>query len=166
MCSVECTLCPNTADRKNLKYYALADITLLRFDVRAFAHTYTCCALRVPRRSRVNAIAIVMSSYSVVRHVYHGASSRRDRELKYSSQPIAKNQAMMTPKAWISTGDFSLRTSKTLKLMTVPLTYRRSNCAKASLYKKMTPQLLNVKLAGSPKRKAYSYIATYTKKAN
>ena len=42
--------------------------------------------------------------------------------------------------------------------MTVPLTHRRSNCAKASLYKKMTPQLLNVKLAGSPKRKAYSYI--------
>ena len=48
---------------------------------------------------------------------------------------------------------------KTLKLMTVPLTHRRSNFAKASLYKKMTPQLLNVKLAGSPKRKAYySYI--------
>ena len=45
-----------------------------------------------------------------------------------------------------------------LKLMTVPLTHRRSNCAKASLYKKMTPQLLNVKLAGSPKRKAYSYM--------
>ena len=45
-----------------------------------------------------------------------------------------------------------------LKLMTVPLTHRRSNCAKASLYKKMTPQLLNVKLSGSPKRKAYSYI--------
>ena len=33
MCSAECTLCPNTADRKNSKYYALADITLLRFDV-------------------------------------------------------------------------------------------------------------------------------------
>ena len=31
--------------------------------------------------------------------------------------------------------------------MTVLLTHRRSNCAKASLYKKMTPQLLNVKLA-------------------
>ena len=42
--------------------------------------------------------------------------------------------------------------------MTVPLIHRRSNCAKASLYKKMTPQLLNVELAGSPKRKAYSYI--------
>ena len=40
--------------------------------------------------------------------------------------------------------------------MTVLLTHWRSNCAKASLYKKMTPQLLNVKLAGSPKRKAYS----------
>ena len=40
------------------------------------------------------------------------------------------------------------------------LTHRCSNCAKASLYKKMRPQLLNVKLAGSPKRKAYSYIAT------
>ena len=40
MCSAECTLCPNTADRKNSKYYALADITLLRFDARAFAHTY------------------------------------------------------------------------------------------------------------------------------
>ena len=39
--------------------------------------------------------------------------------------------------------------------MTVLLTHC-SNCAKASLYKKMTPQLLNVKLAGSPKRKAYS----------
>ena len=39
MCSAECTLCPNTADHKNSKYYALADITLLRFDVRAFAHT-------------------------------------------------------------------------------------------------------------------------------
>ena len=26
------------------QYYALADITSLRFDVRAFAHTYTCCA--------------------------------------------------------------------------------------------------------------------------
>ena len=108
---------------------------------------------------RVNAIAIAMSSYSVVRHVNHGASSRRDRELKYSSQPIAKNQATMTPKAWISTGDSSLcgHLLKTLKLMTVPLTHRRSNCAKASLYKKMTPQLLNVKLGGSPKRKAYSY---------
>ena len=35
MCSAECTLCPNTADRQNSKYYALADITLLRFDVRA-----------------------------------------------------------------------------------------------------------------------------------
>ena len=44
-----------------------------------------------------------------------------------------------------------------LKLMTVPLTHRCSNCAKASLYKKMTPQLLNVKLVGSPKRKVYSY---------
>ena len=70
----------------------------------------------------MNATAIAMSGYSVVRHVYHGASSRRDRELKYSSQPIAKNQATMTPKAWISTGD-----SWTV---------------------------------GSPKRKAYSYIAT------
>ena len=42
MCSAECTLCPNTA-----KYNALADITLLRFDMRAFAHTYVymiCCA--------------------------------------------------------------------------------------------------------------------------
>ena len=39
MCSAECMLCPNTAERKNSKYYALADITLLRFDVRAFAHT-------------------------------------------------------------------------------------------------------------------------------
>ena len=95
------------------KYYALADITLPRFDVRAFAHTYmyvrtyTCCArhrYKIPKKSRVNAIAID----SVVRHMYHGASSRRDRELKYSSQPIAKNQATMTPKAWISTGDSSL----------------------------------------------------------
>ena len=110
MCSAECTLCPNTADRKISKYYALADITLLRFDLRALAHTYVDMlrAQRVPGRSRVNAIAIAMSSYSVVRHVNHGASSRRDRELKYSSQPIAKNQATMTPKAWISTGDSSL----------------------------------------------------------
>ena len=115
MCSAECTLCPNTADRKNSKYYAVADITLLRFDVRAFAHTYvrtyTCCAryrYKIPKSSRVNTIAIAMSSYSVVLHVYHGASSRCDRELKYSSQPIAKNQATMTPKAWISTGDSSL----------------------------------------------------------
>ena len=38
----------------------------------------------------MNAIAIAISSYSVVRYVYYGASSRRDRELKYSSQPIAK----------------------------------------------------------------------------
>ena len=38
MCSAECTLCPNT------EYYALADITLLRFDVRAFTHTHTYCA--------------------------------------------------------------------------------------------------------------------------
>ena len=30
--------------RQTAKYYALADITSLRFDVRAFAHTYTCCA--------------------------------------------------------------------------------------------------------------------------
>ena len=111
MCSAECTLCPNTADRKNSKYYALADITLLPFDVRAFAHTdvriHAARATSIPKRSKVNAIAIAMS-YSVVRHVYHGASSRRDRELKYSSQPIAKNQATMTPKAWISTGDSSL----------------------------------------------------------
>ena len=56
----------------------------------------------------MNATAIAMLSYSVVRRVYHGASSRHDRELKYSSQPIAKNQATMTPKAWISTGDSSL----------------------------------------------------------
>ena len=56
MCSAECTLCPNTADCKNSTYYALADITLLHFDVRAFAHTYMLRALRVPRRSRVNAI--------------------------------------------------------------------------------------------------------------
>ena len=36
------------------KYYALADITLLRFDVRAFAHTYVYMlrALRVPRSER------------------------------------------------------------------------------------------------------------------
>ena len=96
----------------NSKYYALADITSLRFDVCAFAHTYVYMlrALRVPRRSRVNSTAIAMSSHPVVHHIYHGASSRR------------------------------------------------CNCAKASLYKKMTPQLLNVKLAGSPKRKAYSYI--------
>ena len=26
---------------KNSKYYTIADITLLRFDVSAFAHTYT-----------------------------------------------------------------------------------------------------------------------------
>ena len=118
------------------KYYALANMTLLRFDVREFAHTYVYMqkhntngmaksgdtiqigwegwmamelrALRVPRKSRVNATAIAMSSYSVVRHVCHGASSRRDRELKYSSQPIAKNQATMTPKVWISTRDSSL----------------------------------------------------------
>ena len=135
MCSAECTLCPNTADRKNSKYYALADITSLRFDVRAFAYVYMLRALRVPRRSKVNATAIAMSSYPVVRlralrvprrskvnataiamssypvvrHVYHGASSRRYRELKYSSQPIAKNQATMTPKVWISTCDSSLR---------------------------------------------------------
>ena len=36
-CTAECMLCPYTADRKNSKYYALADITLLHFDVRAFA---------------------------------------------------------------------------------------------------------------------------------
>ena len=29
-------LCPNRADHKNSKYYALADITLLRFDVRIY----------------------------------------------------------------------------------------------------------------------------------
>ena len=55
------------------------------------AYVYMLRALRVPGRSRVNATTIAMSSYSVVRHVYHGASSRRDRELKYSSQPIAKD---------------------------------------------------------------------------
>ena len=66
-------------------------LLILHYYVRAFAHTYTCCA-----------------SYSVVRHVYHGASRRRDRELNYSSQPIAKNQATMIPKAWISIGDSSL----------------------------------------------------------
>ena len=104
--------------------------------LRISMHVARAIALRVPRRSRVNAIA--MSSYSAVCHVYHGASSRRDRELKYSSQPIAKNQATMIPKAWISTGDSSLcgHLLKTLKLMTVPLTHRRSNCAKAFLYKK------------------------------
>ena len=32
-CSAEYTLCPNTADHKNSKYYALADITSLRFIV-------------------------------------------------------------------------------------------------------------------------------------
>ena len=97
MCSPGCTY-------GRPKYYTLADITLLRFDVRAFAHTYTCCARYgyIPRKSRLNATAIAMSGYSVVRHVYHGASSRRDRELKYSNQPIAENQATMTPKAWIS----------------------------------------------------------------
>ena len=36
--------------------------------------------------------------------------------------------------------------------MEVLLTHRRINCAKASLYKKVTPHLLNFKLAGSPKR--------------
>ena len=95
------------------KYYALGDITLLRFDVRAFAHTYVYVymlrALLV-YQSYTQEIESerAMSGYSVVRHAYHGASSRRDRELKYSSQPIAKNQATMTPKAWISTGDSSL----------------------------------------------------------
>ena len=114
--------------------------------------------LPVPKRSRVNATTIAMSNYSAVRQVYHGVSSRRDRELKYSSQPIVKDQATRTPKAWISDSDSSLcGPSKTLKLMTVPLTHQCSNCAKATLYKKMTPQLLNVKLVGSPKRKAYSY---------
>ena len=57
----------------------------------------------------MNAIAIAMLSYSVVRHVYHGASSRRDRELKYSSLPIAKHKATMTPKRGsLYTGDSSL----------------------------------------------------------
>ena len=99
--------CPNMADRKNSKYYALADITLLY--VLTYIYTlHVLHALPVPKRSRMNATAVAMSSYSVVRHVYHGASSRRNRELKYSSQPIAKNQATMTPKAWISTGDSSL----------------------------------------------------------
>ena len=61
------------------------------------------------QRSGVNDTAIAMSSYPVVRHMYHGASSRRYRELKYSSQTIAdKNQATMTPKVWISTRDSSL----------------------------------------------------------
>ena len=145
------------------KYGALADITLPRFDVRIIYMLRVRYRHPKYRGPRVNATA--MSCYSVVHHVYHGTSSRRDRELKYSSQPIAKDQATRTPKAWISDGDSSLcGPSKTLKLMTVPLTQRCSNFAKASLYKQMTPQLLNVKLAGSPKRKAYSYI--YTKKAN
>ena len=44
-CSAEYTLCPNTADHKNSKYYALADITSLRFIVyytyvRAFRYRY------------------------------------------------------------------------------------------------------------------------------
>ena len=77
-----------------IQYYALADITLLHFDV----HTYTCCARWYPRDRELNTTAIAMSSYSVVHHVYHGTSNRRDRELKYSSQPIAKDQASRTPK--------------------------------------------------------------------
>ena len=31
-------ICPNTADHKISKYYALTDITLLRFDVRIIVH--------------------------------------------------------------------------------------------------------------------------------
>ena len=72
----------------------------------------------------MNAIAIAMSSYSrsVVRHVYHGASSRRDRELKYSSQPIAKNQATMTPNQDAQAYD-----------STVDTPAQQYYCAKASL---------------------------------
>ena len=44
--------------------------------------------------------------------------------------------------------------AKRLKLTAVPLK-RRSDCAKASAYGNMTPQLLNFKVTGSPKRKAY-----------
>ena len=141
----------SSAPQQALHYHVL---TCVHLRIRIHAARAT---VRVPRRSRVNAIAIAMSSYSVVRHVYHGASSRRDRGLKYSSQPIAKNQATMTPKAWISTGDHDSSLCGHLRrssYMTVPLAHRGNNCAKASLYKKMTPQLLNVKLAGSPKRKA------------
>ena len=41
------------------------------------AYIYTLRALPVPKRSRMNATAVAMSSYSVVRHVYLGASSRQ-----------------------------------------------------------------------------------------
>ena len=56
MCSAECTLCPNTADRKNSKYYALADITLLRFDVRAFAHT--CVRIHAAHATSIRSVGV------------------------------------------------------------------------------------------------------------
>ena len=109
MCSAECTLCPNTADGKNSKYYALADITLLRFDVcvhlRIRIHAARATGTREieSERYRDRDVELFCSTPRVT-----CASSRRDRELKYSSQPIVKNQATMNPKAWISTGDSSL----------------------------------------------------------
>ena len=81
------------------------------------------------------------------------------RRIKVPQPAYSQGPSDEDPKAWLSDGDSSLcGPSKTLKLMTVPLIHRCSNCAKACLYKKLTPQLLNVKLAGSPKRKAYNYI--------
>ena len=47
----ECPTAVLSVHAAGCKYYALADITLLRFDVRAFAHTYVYMlrALRVPK---------------------------------------------------------------------------------------------------------------------
>ena len=136
MLSVECTVCPNTADYK--KYKTLMALRILHHYILTYIRL--CYVRALPQ--------LYCSVVVVIRHV-----CQRNQEVNYPSQPIAMDQATRTPKRG-SDGDSSLcGPSNRLKLMTVPLTHQRTNCAKASLYKKITP--CKFKLAGSPKHKAY-----------
>ena len=126
------TLCPNTADHKNSQCNILADITFLRFDV------YTCSA-RATGTHEIEGerfcdrdVALFCSTPCVPWRQQPARPRIKVPQPTYSRRSSDKD-----PKTWISDSD-SLRTI--------------GNCAKASLYKKMTPQFLNVKQAGSPKR--------------
>ena len=67
---------------------------------------------------------------------------------------LAMDQVTRTPKRRSDGRSSFCGPAKRLKLTAVPLK-RRSDCAKASAYGNMTPQLLKFKVTGSPKRKAY-----------
>ena len=125
--SVESPLCPNTAHHKYSKHLRPSEYYVpIHFDLRMYTATLHTSA---------TAMALFCTRL-VVRLV-----CQRDREVNFPSQPIAMVHTKR-PQRVDLTAIFIFADHLRPKLMTVSLTHQRSYCAKACLYKKMTPQLL------------------------